>query len=66
MGTNLNPPFQGILFEMQTVTGVYLAMYYLMSLRMHFKLDVLGHGFNSRTQEDKNFKSSLGCLMIGI
>lgn len=41
-------------------------MYYLMSLRMYFKLDVLGHGFHSSTQEDKKFKPSLGCLMMGF
>lgn len=39
-------------------------MYYLMSLRMYFQLHLLGHGFNSSSQEDQKFKSSLGCLMM--
>lgn len=39
-------------------------MYYLMSLRMYFKLDVLGHGFNSSTQEDQKFESSLRCITM--
>lgn len=33
---------------------------------MYFKLDVLGHGFNSSTLADEKFKSCLGSIMMGF